>query len=127
LQTKARKLETSSRQTVTTLEKKISRLGVGSRPRSPVSPETRGDVIGFTKKGNKYTLAVNGAKIEIDAVGNLLFQTTGQMTMESAAILRAKANVVRLGNNPERPVAALQDVVVGTSIVRTSCKNVLVD
>ena len=35
--------------------------------------------IDFNKKGNKYTLAVNDAKIEIDAAGNLLFRTTGQI------------------------------------------------
>ena len=127
LQAKARKLEMSSQQTVTALEKKVARLGAGSRPRPPVSSETRGDVIGFTKKGNTYTLAVNGAKIEIDAAGNLLFQTTGQMTMESLARLDARAGLIRLGNNPGRPVAAMRDVVVGNSIFQTFCTNVLVD
>jgi hypothetical protein len=127
LQAKARKLETSSRQNITALEKKVARLSTGSGLRRTISSETSSDVIGFTKQGNKYTLAIHGAKIEIDAAGNLLFQTTGQMTMESAAILHAKAGVIKLGNNPGRPVASLQDVVVGNTIVRTSCKNVLVD
>ena len=127
LQAKARKLEASSQQTITTLERKVARLGIRPISRQTLSSETSSNVIGFTKKGNKYTLAVHGAKIEIDAAGNLLFQTTGQMTMESAAILQAKAGVIKLGNKPGRPVAALRDVIAGNIITGTSCKSVFVE
>jgi TolA-binding protein len=127
LQAKARKLETSSQQTITTLEKKVARLDIRPISRQTLSSETGNDVIGFTKQGNKYTLAVHGAKIEIDAAGNILFQTTGQLTLESAAILHAKAGIIKLGNKSDRPVAALQDVIAGNRIVATSCKNVLVE
>ena len=127
LQAKARKLETSSRQTITTLERKVARLGIKPISRQRVSSETGSDVIGFTRQGNKYTLAVHGAKIEIDAAGNMLFQTTGQLILESAAILHAKAGIIKLGNKADRPVAALQDVIAGNRIVATSCKNVLVE
>lgn len=127
LQAKASKLETSSRQTVTALEKKVVRLGAGPTSRPMISSETRGDVVGFAREGNKYTLAVNGAKIEIDAAGNLLFQAAGQITMESAAVLHAKATMIKLGNAPKRPVASLQDLVLGNTVAETSCKNVFVD
>ena len=70
---------------------------------------------------------MHGAKIEIDAAGNMLFQTTGQLILESAAILHAKAGIIKLGNKADRPVAALQDVIAGNRIVATSCKNVLVE
>jgi len=127
LQAKARKLETSSQRTITTLEKKISRLGIAPTRRQSPSSETGGDVIGFTKRGNKYTLAVHGAKIEIDATGNLLFQTIGQMTLESGATLHARAGMIKLGNNAGRPVAGLEDIISGNTIVSTLCQNVLVE
>ena len=127
LQAKARKLETSSQRTITILEKKVSRLGIAPTRRQPPASEAGGDVIGFTKQGNKYTLAVHGTKIEIDAAGSLLLQTPGQLTLESGAILDAKANLIKLGNNPGRPVAGLQDFVVGNQIVTTSSTNVLVE
>ena len=127
LQTRARKLETSSQRTLSALEKRVSRLGIVPIRRQTLTSETGGDVIGFTKRGNKYTLAVHGAKIEIDATGNLLFQTIGQMTLESGASLHARAGMIKLGNKPGRPVAGLQDVVAGNKIVSTLCKNVLVD
>jgi hypothetical protein len=127
LQTRARKLETSSQRTITTLEKKVSRLGIAPIRRQISPSEAGGDVIGFTKQGNKYTLAVNGTKIEIDAAGSLLLQTPGQLTLESGAILHASGSIIKLGNNPKRPVAGLQDLVVGNQIVTTSSPNVLVE
>jgi hypothetical protein len=127
LQAKARELEISSQRTTATLEKKVARLNIKPTLRQPIPPEAGGDIAGFTKQGDKYIFAAHGAKIEIDAAGNLLFQAAGQLTLESAAILHAKASVIKLGNKPERPVAALQDVIAGNSIVETSCKNVLVE
>ena len=127
LQARARKLETSSERSLTTLEKRVSRLNIAPTRRQTPTPEAGSHVIGFTKRGNKYTLAVHGAKIEIDPIGNLLFQTTGQMTLESGVSLHARSGLIKLGNKPGRPVAGLTDVVVGNTIVSTLCKNVLVE
>ena len=127
LQARARKLETSSQRTFTALEKRVSRLGIAPTRQQSLSTETENDVIGFTKRGNKYTLAVHGTKIEIDATGNVLFQTPGQMTIESGAILHANGSMIKLGTNAGRPVAGLEDMISGHTIISTSCQNVLVE
>ncbi len=99
---------------VSLLEKKIAQLEAKVKALQSLPPggASAGDIIGFTKsKDGKYVLSANGAKIEVDSVGNVFIKANLNMTLEANTNMNIKSVMLRL-NNGNRPVAGLGDTVV---------------
>ena len=95
----------------------------------PPSGTSAGDIIGFIKSRNgKYVLSANGAKIEIDPVGNITIKANMNMTLEANSNMNIKSMILRL-NDGNRPVAGLGDIVVvpnGAGTINRGSPTVLV-
>jgi predicted RNase H-like nuclease (RuvC/YqgF family) len=102
LEAKANNLQTTSRQQIDAFEKKILNLQTKVNNLQNSTAAT-GEVIGFTKTAaNKYTLSANGAKIEVDAVGNVTIKANVGMTVESGGQMNIKSSILRFNNGNKR-------------------------
>jgi len=116
---------------ISVLEKKIAQLEAKVKAQESLSPggASASDIIGFAKsRDGKYVLSANGAKIEIDTVGNVTIKANLNMTLEANTNMNIKSLMLKL-NDGNRPVAGIGDTVVAggaPGIINKGSPNVLV-
>jgi uncharacterized protein YueI len=125
LETEINDLQTYHQKKISELQSKLSVLQEKIDGFEPIAPTIAGDIIGFIKDGHKYVFTANGAKIEIDIVGNVSIKSPMNIILESNANMNIKSSMIRL-NNGGKPIARTEDIVTGNCPFHTEASGVVI-